>query len=138
MIGAAVMGSALPVFAASAWLSSLALVVAGNILAGAGFGMISPALTTSVVNAVHEDRRATATGILQMMGQVGAVAAITVTGAIVAAGHGPGRFAAAFLVAAVPALLSIAAAGFIQTRPASRPDAAGHAPTSLEKADDPS
>jgi MFS family permease len=138
MIGAAVMGSALPVFAASAWLSSLALVVAGNILAGAGFGMISPALTTSVVNAVHEDRRATATGILQMMGQVGAVAAITVTGAIVAAGHGPGRFAAAFLLATVPALLSIAAAGFIQTRPASRPDAAGHAPTSLEKADDPS
>ena len=76
--------------------------------------------------------------LLQMMGQVGAVAAITVSGAIVAAGHGPGRFAAAFLVAAVPALLSIAAAGFIQTRPASRPDAAGHAPTSLEKADDPS
>ena len=135
-IGAAVMGSALPVFAASAWLSSLALVVAGNILAGAGFGMISPPLTTSVVNAVHEDRRATATGILQMMGQVGAVAAITVSGAIVATGHGPGRFAAAFLVAAIPALLSLAAAGFIQTRPASRPDAAGHVPTSLGKADD--
>ena len=38
MTGAAVMGSALPVFAASAWLSSLALVLAGNVLAGAGLG----------------------------------------------------------------------------------------------------
>ena len=136
MIGAALMASGLPVFAASAWLSSLALVVAGNILAGFGNGMISPALTTSVVNAVHDDRRATATGLLQMMGQVGAVAAITVSGAIVAAGHGPGRFSAAFLVAGVPALLSIAAAGFIQTRPAPRPDATEHASASLEKADD--
>ena len=62
--------------------------------------MISPPLTTSVVNAIQEDRRASASGILQMMGQVGAVAAITVSGAIVAAGHGPGRFATAFLVAA--------------------------------------
>jgi MFS family permease len=98
--------------------------------------MISPALTTSVVNAVHEDRYATATGFLQMMGQVGAVAAITVSGAIVAAGHGPGRFSAAFLVAAVPALLCLAAAGFIQARPASRPDAKDRAPASLENADD--
>jgi MFS family permease len=136
MIGTAVMTSALPVFAASAWLSSLGLVVAGNILAGFGNGMYSPAFTTSVINAVHEDRRATATGLLQMMGQVGAVAGITVSGAIVAAGHGPGRFSIAFLVAAVPALLSLAVAGFIQTRPASGPDAAGHAAVSLEQADD--
>jgi MFS family permease len=136
MIGTAIMGLALPVFAASAWLSSLALVVAGNVLAGYGNGMYSPPLTTSVINAVPEDRRATATGLLQMMGQVGAVAGITVSGAIVAAGHGPGRFSAAFLAAGIPALLSLAAAGFIQTSPASRPEAAEHAAASPQKADE--
>jgi sugar phosphate permease len=136
MIGTTIMGLGLPVFAASAWLSSLALVVAGNVLAGFGNGMYSPPLTTSVINAVPEDRRATATGLLQMMGQVGAVAGITVSGAIVAAGHGSERFSAAFLAAGVPALLSLAATGFIQVRPASRPDAAEHAATSPQKAED--
>ena len=67
-----------------------------DILAGYGNGMSSPSLTTSVVNAVPEDRRATATGLQQMMGQVGAVIAITVSGAIVAAGHGPGSFPSHF------------------------------------------
>jgi MFS family permease len=136
MIGTVIMGLALPVFAASAWLSSLALVVVGNILAGYGNGMYSPPLTTSVINAVPEDRRATATGLLQMMGQVGAVAGITVSGAIVAAGHGAERFAAAFLAAGIPALLSLAAAGFIQTSSVSRPEAAEHAAASPQKADD--
>jgi MFS family permease len=136
MIGTAVMAAALPVFAASAWLSALALVVVGNILAGYGNGMSSPSLTTSVVNAVPEDRRATATGLQQMMGQVGAVIAITVSGAIVAAGHGPGRFSVAFLVALVPAFLSLAAAGLIQAQPPPSPDAAEDASASLQKADD--
>jgi MFS family permease len=63
---------------------------------------------------VDEDRRATATGLLQMMGQAGAVAGISLSGAIVAAGHGPDRFATAFLVACGPALLALVAAGFIQ------------------------
>ena len=136
MIGTAVMALGLPVFAASAVLSSLALVVAGNILAGYGNGMFSPAVTTSVVNAVPEDRRATATGLLQMMGQVGAVAGITVSGAIVAAGHGSGRFSAAFLVALVPAFFSLTAAGFIQSGLTPRLAAAEHTSTSLQKADD--
>lgn len=136
LIGTAIMGLGLPVFAASAVWSSLALVVAGNVLAGYGNGMFSPAITTSVVNAVPEDRRATATGLLQMMGQVGAVAGITVSGAIVAAGHGPERFSTSFLVALGPAVLSLIAAGFIQAGLTPRPGAAEQAATSLQQADD--
>jgi MFS family permease len=136
MTGTAVMAVGLPVFAMGAAWSSLALVIAGNMLAGFGQGMSSPALTTSVVNSVPEDRRASASGLLQMMGQVGAVAGISVSGAIVAAGHGPGRFAVAFLVAVVPALLSLTAAGFIQPGLAPHPAAAGPASPSSPKAAD--
>jgi MFS family permease len=136
MIGTVIMGAALPVFATSALLSSLALVMVGNILAGFGNGVFSPPLTTSVINAVGEDRRATATGLLQMMSQVGAVAGIAVSGAIVAVGHGPGRFATAFLVALGPALVCLVATGFIQTRPPARPDPAKDTPAALEAADD--
>ena len=136
MIGTAIMGLGLPVFAAGAVWSSLALVVVGNMLAGFGNGMFSPAITTSVVNAVPEDRRATATGLLQMMGQVGAVAGITVSGAIVAAGHGASRFSTAFLVALGPAVFSLIAAGFIQSGRTPQPAAVEQTPTSLQQADD--
>ena len=78
--GTALMAIALPVFALGAGLLLLSLVVAGNVLAGFGNGMSQPAITTSVVNAVSADRHATASGLLQMMGQVGAVAGITVAG----------------------------------------------------------
>jgi MFS family permease len=91
--GTALMAIALPVFALGAGLLSLSLVMAGNVLAGFGNGMSQPALTTAVVNAVSADRHATASGFMQMMGQVGAVAGIAVAGAIVAAGAGTGRFA---------------------------------------------
>ena len=57
-----------------------------------------------------------------------------------AAGHGPGRFAIAFLVAGIPALLSLTAAGFIQSALAPPPAAAGAeavaAAPSLETAED--
>jgi MFS family permease len=96
--------------------------------------MFSPAITTSVVNAVPDDRRATATGLLQMMGQVGAVAGITVSGAIVAAGHGPARFSTSFLVALIPAVFSLVAAGFILSGHAPRPAAAGPVAPALEQA----
>jgi MFS family permease len=115
--GTALMALALPVFALGAGASWLSLVVAGNVLAGFGNGMSQPAITTSVVNAVSADRHATASGILQMMGQVGAVAGITVAGAIVAAGSGPSRFTTAFLVAAIPAVLGFLATWFIVSSP---------------------
>ena len=111
--GTALMAIALPVFALGAGLLLLSLVVAGNVLAGFGNGMSQPAITTSVVNAVSADRHATASGLLQMMGQVGAVAGITVAGAIVAAGSGTGPFTTAFLIAAIPAFLGFVAAWFI-------------------------
>ena len=116
--GTVLMAMALPVFALSAGMLWLSMVVAGNILAGFGNGMSQPAITTSVVNAVTPDRHATASGILQMMGQVGAVAGITVAGAIVASGSGAGHFTIAFLVAAIPACLGVLAAWFIVSAPA--------------------
>ncbi len=137
MAGTAIMALGLPVFAASAVWASLGLVVVGNIMAGFGQGMSSPALTTSVVNAVEEDRRATASGLLQMMGQVGAVAGISLSGAIVAAGHGPDRFAVAFLVACGQALLSLVAAGFIQSKPEARRAETEQEAPSLQTTDGP-
>jgi predicted MFS family arabinose efflux permease len=116
--GTILMATALPVFALGAGLLWLSMVVAGNILAGFGNGMSQPAITTSVVNAVTPDRHATASGILQMMGQVGAVAGITVAGAIVASGSGAGHFTTAFLVATIPACLGVVAAWFILSVPA--------------------
>jgi MFS family permease len=135
MGGMALMAIALPVFALGAGLLSLGLIVAGNVFAGFGNGMCQPALTTSVVNSVSADRHATASGILQMMGQVGAVAGITTAGAIVAAGSGPGRFATAFLIAAIPAFLSFVTTWFISASP--KPQAASaEQVTALEAATD--
>jgi MFS family permease len=127
--GTGLMAIALPVFALSAGLLSLSLLIAGNVLAGFGNGMSQPGLTTSVVNAVSPDRHATASGIMQMMGQVGAVAGITVAGSIVAAGTGRAPFTMAFLVAAIPALLGFVTAWFIlspsrgQAEPSQEPSA---------------
>ena len=66
---------------------------------------------------------------MQMMGQVGAVAGITVAGSIVAAGSGRAPFTMAFLVAAIPALLGFVTAWFIlspsrgQAEPSQEPSA---------------
>jgi MFS family permease len=134
--GTALMAIALPVFAVGAGLLLLSLVVAGNVLAGFGNGMSQPAITTSVVNAVSADRHATASGLLQMMGQVGAVAGITVAGAIVATGSGPGRFTAAFLVAAIPGFLGFVAAWFIVSAPG-RQEEPAEQPSALDTATEP-
>jgi MFS family permease len=114
-------------------MTSISLTIAGNILAGFGNGMAQPALTTCVVNAVSVDRHATASGIMQMMGQVGAVAGITVAGAIVAAGSGASRFTTAFLIAAIPAFAGVVAAWFIGSAAARVPEPAGQ-PVTLETA----
>jgi MFS family permease len=132
--GTILMAAALPVFALSAGMLWLSMVVAGNILAGFGNGMSQPAITTSVVNAVTPDRHATASGILQMMGQVGAVAGITVAGAIVASGSGAGHFTTAFLVATIPACLGIVAACFILSAPARAAAGSAGQPPALETA----
>ena len=131
--GIAIMALALPTFAMGAATTSIGLTIAGNILAGFGNGMAQPALTTCVVNAVSPDRHATASGIMQMMGQVGAVAGITVAGAIVAAGHGASRFTTAFLIAAVPAFAGFVVAWFIGSAEARVP-ALAEQPTALEAA----
>jgi MFS family permease len=114
-------------------MTSIGLIIAGNILAGFGNGMASPALTTCVVNAVSADRHATASGIMQMMSQVGAVAGITVAGAIVAAGTGASRFTTAFLIAAIPAFAAIAVAWFVGSATARPAEPAEH-PSALEAA----
>lgn len=133
--GTGLMAIALPVFALSAGLLSLSLLIAGNVLAGFGNGMSQPGLTTSVVNAVSPDRHATASGIMQMMGQVGAVAGITVAGSIVAAGSGRAPFTMAFLVAAIPALLGFVTAWFILS-PSRGQDEATQEPSALETANE--
>lgn len=131
--GIAIMAVALPVFALGAAMTSISLTIAGNILAGFGNGMAQPALTTCVVNAVSADRHATASGLMQMMGQVGAVAGITVAGAIVAAGTGSSRFTTAFLIAAIPAFAGLGVAWFVGSAASQPAVLAGQAP-SLETA----
>jgi MFS family permease len=96
--------------AVAAWHRSLVLVVLGLAVVGWGVGFGRPANTTAVTNSVDESDVGIATGVLNMMGQLGSAVGVTLLLAIVGDSIDGAPFAHASLVAAAVALASVVTA----------------------------
>jgi sugar phosphate permease len=92
-------------------------VIVGLAVVGWGVGFGRPANTTAVTNAVDETDVGLATGVLNMMGQIGSAIGITLLLAIVGDSHDGAVFAHASLVGAGVAVASIATAAFVRSAP---------------------
>jgi EmrB/QacA subfamily drug resistance transporter len=113
----AVLAAGSVVTAIAAWHESLPLVIVGLAVVGWGVGFGRPANTTAVTNAVDETDVGLATGVLNMMGQIGSAIGITLLLAIVGDSHDGAVFAHASLVGAGVAVASIATAAFVRSAP---------------------
>jgi MFS family permease len=114
---------------AAAFLSALAptlpLLIIVRVLGQVSGAATTPASLAMIAVVYPPDRR------LRIMG----IWSLTTAGAIVAAGSGTGRFATAFLIAAIPAFLSFVTTWFISPSPGPQAAPAGQA-TALETAAD--
>jgi MFS family permease len=102
--GCLVLGAGLTGLAAGAATSSLAVViVVGFLLQGIGFGLLRPAISTALADAVDEADLGMAAAAERLSGQLGVAFGITVVATVYASEVD--RFPAAFAVAAAFALL---------------------------------
>jgi len=94
-------------------------IIIATAFSGIGLGIASPALTSLVANAVDEKDLGVAGAMQQLMTQLGAVlgSAVLVTVSASADTDNLGPFHAAFIVAAVVAVVGSVAANFVQRTP---------------------
>jgi len=94
-------------------------IIVATAFSGIGLGIASPALTSLVANAVDEKDLGVAGAMQQLMTQLGAVlgSAVLVTVSASADTDNLGPFHAAFIVAAVVAVVGSVAANFVQRTP---------------------
>ncbi|MGI9099908.1 MAG: DHA2 family efflux MFS transporter permease subunit [Solirubrobacteraceae bacterium] len=108
---------------------SLSALVPGMILAGLGWGAINVSATELALDAVEPARAGMATGVLNVLRQIGVAAGIAALGAIFESASDGGSLAGAsadaFLVGAVITGLAALAVGALA---AARAEVAGHAP----------
>lgn len=102
---------------------SLGVAIAGAIAMGAGFSILFPSLALVVVNRVPEERRGVAMGTFTAFFDLG----MGVGGPLVGAVAALGGYEAAFLLAALCALGTVAVAASLRTAPS----AGGRAPSDL-------
>jgi MFS family permease len=91
----------------SAMDSLLVVVVAGFVLQGTGFGLLRPAVSTALADAVHERDLGIAGATERLVGQLGVVFGITILAALYASDVD--RFPLAFAVGSVFAALAAVA-----------------------------
>lgn len=110
-IGIAVGLAFIGIGAVQGWL---AFVIAGVGLAGAGSGVARPPIIAALTEAVGEHDMGVGTGLLNMTGQIGAAAGISLLSALVAEDSSPERFLQVFMIAAGVAVIAIGTAGAIR------------------------
>jgi MFS family permease len=111
----------------------LAFVIIGVAIAGAGSGIARPPIIAALTESVGERDMGVGTGMLNMTGQIGAAAGISLLSALVTEDSSPERFLLVFIIASVVAILSIVTAGairFPEAAPASKPTPSPTAPYS--------
>ncbi|MEQ8842831.1 MAG: MFS transporter [Acidimicrobiales bacterium] len=102
--------------------TSLVFVVVGVSIAGTGSGIARPPIIAALTDAVGEQDMGVGTGMLNMTGQIGAAAGISLLSALVTEGSTPGQFLAVFLIAAGVSVLAIITAGAIRFPDPGPPD----------------
>jgi MFS family permease len=130
--GCLVLAAGLAGLAAGAAASSLAVVVVvGFLLQGIGFGLLRPAISTALANAVEERDLGMAGAAERLAGQLGVAFCITIVATVYASDVD--RFPAAFAVAALIALLAaLTSTGLAARTP--HPCAAGPTPIAPDPA----
>jgi len=108
----------------------LAFVILGVALAGTGSGVARPPIIAALTEAVGERDMGVGTGMLNMTGQIGAAAGISLLSALVNEDSSPERFLLVFTIAAVVAVVAIATAGAIRFPDAPSAGAPTPSPTS--------
>lgn len=76
-IGCGVMVVAMGLLAGGAWVSSFAIVAAGLVLQGVGYGLCTPSISSAASNAAHDDDIGIASAVSRLMGSVGAAFGVT-------------------------------------------------------------
>lgn len=89
-------------------------VIAGVAVAGAGSGVARPPIIAAMTDAVGDNDLGIGTGMLNMTGQIGAAAGISLLSALVTETSSPERFLAVFSIAAAVAIIAIGTAGAIR------------------------
>jgi MFS family permease len=120
LFGALAMVLSMLVFARVGASSGAAQVVAGLALSGLAFGVLSPAMTSLVANAVDERDLGVAGAMQQLTSQLGAVLGAQVMESVRRATEDQGvfeSFAAAFRTGMVAAGIAVVAAWFVRSTP---------------------
>ena len=107
-----------------AWAETLPLVILGVLLAGSGSGIVRPPIIATLTAAVGDAEMGVGTGMLNMTGQIGAAAGISILSALVTESSSPERFLLVFLIAAgigVAAIVPGAAMTFADDEPLAPP-----------------
>jgi EmrB/QacA subfamily drug resistance transporter len=92
----------------------VSFVIAGVALAGAGSGIARPPIIAALTDAVGDRDLGVGTGMLNMTGQIGAAAGISLLSALVTETSSPERFLMVFTIAAAVAVIAVATAGAIR------------------------
>ena len=92
----------------------IGFVILGVAIAGTGSGVARPPIIAALTEAVGDYDMGVGTGMLNMTGQIGAAAGISLLSALVTEDSTPERFLVVFVIAAVVAMLAIATAGAIR------------------------
>ncbi|MEM7140715.1 MAG: MFS transporter [Actinomycetota bacterium] len=114
VIGCAGIAGGLLLIGVGATADQIGFVIAGVGLAGSGSGIARPPIIAALTDAVGDRDLGVGTGMLNMTGQIGAAAGISLLSALVNDDSTPERFRMVFVIAGVIALVAIATAGAIR------------------------
>ena len=114
VVGCGLIVAGLASVGVGAQTETIAFVIAGVSLAGAGSGVARPPIIAALTEAVGQRDMGVGTGMLNMTGQIGAAAGISLLSALVDDNSTADRFLFVFAIAAVVAVLSIVTAGAIR------------------------
>lgn len=114
VIGCAGISAGLLSVGIGAVAGEIAWVIAGIGLAGTGSGIARPPIIAALTDAVGDRDLGVGTGMLNMAGQIGAAAGISLLSSLVNDDSTPERFRLVFVVAAAVSVLAIGTAGAIR------------------------
>ncbi len=115
--GSIVMVAAMGTFAASAMVSSVALVVAGNALSGLGMGISSPSFSTTIAGAVDPADLGVANGMGTTVMNIGMLTGIQAMFVMLGDGRAPEDFRAVFLFGGIVAAVGIIGGLMVHPKP---------------------
>ncbi len=122
MTGTSLVAVALFLIGRGAVDHSIWLVLIGAGLAGTGSGMARPPIIAALTSTVGEQDMGVGTGMLNMSGQIGAAAGISILSGLISNDSSAERFYAILGIAAAVAILGVISAGSISFAKAIRPD----------------